>query len=314
MTERRTRMGGLIAVLALWAAAPAARADGFLGGDWTSGRQYRGFDVKGGLDLDARGDWEADATFAYAHSNSGTESRSRQATLAFAHVMDDHWSSRAGVTGWRDSLNDVQYFGPSFGITYAAFDRPDDSVEGARGKEWLRVSFDADFFVYQAAQTTAAKIIKISRTSSAVIPAGQGGVSLAQWHPYVLVERPLADGRIVPWGSIGHDFYSKNPSVIEARSGTPQFSASAGSLNGLVGGLLETTVSAGLNLTLPAKLKATASFGLEKQSTDGHWATTQGAGLSRLFWDRCKLSASWARSIQDGVPQDLVTAGGSLYF
>ncbi|MFI5349572.1 MAG: hypothetical protein ACHQ2Z_08520 [Elusimicrobiota bacterium] len=270
--------------------------------------------MKGGMDLDERGDWEGDAAFAYAHSNSGTESRSRQLTLAFTHIMDDHWTSRASATGWRDSINDVQYFGPSFGITYSAFDQPDEALKGAGGKDWLRVSFDAEFFVYQAAQTTAARVIRISRTSSTVIPAGQGGVSLAQWHPFLMVERPLADGKIVPWGQVGHDFYSKNPSVIEARSGRPQFSASAGSLNGLVGGLLETTVSAGLNLTLPAKVKATGSFGLEKQSTDGHWSTTQSAGLSRLFWDRCKLSASWSRSIQDGVPQDLVTAGGTLFF
>jgi hypothetical protein len=315
MNDRRAACRVLIAGLLValpWTSVPA-RAESFLGGDWTTGRGYRGFDVKGGLDLDERGDWEADAAFAYAHSNSGTESRSRQATLALVHTLDDHWTSRAGMTGWRDSLNNVQYFGPSAGITYAAFDRPDDRVEGARGKQWLRVSFDADLYVYQAGQTNL-RTIKISRTKTAVVPASPGTVSLAQWHPYLLVERPFAGESLTPWVQVGHDFYSKNPSIIEARSGRPQYSSSAGSLNGLVGGLLDTTGEVGLNLALPARFKATASLGVERQAADNHWATTQGAGLSRVFWDRLKLGGSWARSIQDGLAQDLVSGGLTWFF
>ena len=303
-------MAGLLALP--WTFVPA-RADSFLGGDWTTGRGYRGFDVKGGVNLDERGDWETDASFAYAHSNTGTESRSRQATVALVHTLDDHWSSRASMTGWRDSLNNVQYFGPSAGITYAAFDRPDDRVEGAHGKQWLRVSFDADLFVYQAGQTSL-RTIKISRTKSATVPAAQGTVSLAQWHPYLLVERPLANESVTPWVEIGHDFYSKNPAIIEARSGNPNFSSSAGSLNGLVGGLLYTTGSVGLNLSLPLHLKATASLGVEQESSNNQWATTQGAGLSSMFWEHIKIGASWARSIQDSVPTDLVSGGVTWLF
>ena len=312
---RRSLCLGLLAVLTLWAAAPAARAADFLGGDWTTGSGYRGFDVKGGLNLDAQGAWEGDATYAYAHSRTGTESRSNQLTLILAHIVDDRCSTRASMTGWRDTLNDVQYFGPSFGITYAAFDRPDDRVQGARGAQWLRVSLDSDLFVYQAGQTISPKVIKVSRTETAVIPAGQGSVSLAQWHPSFLVERPLMQEKLTPWVRISHDFYSKNPNDIEARAGQPQFSASANSLNGLVGGLLIATGEIGLSVALPAHLKLTASIGLEQEASDNKWATSQNAGLSGLYLDRrCRIGVSWARSIQDGVVQDLLTTGLSWFF
>lgn len=310
---RRSRAGALLAILL--AAAPAARADTFLGGDWTTGRNYRGFDVRGGVDLDAHGDWEADGEFAYAHSKTGTESRSRQATLTLVHTLDDHWSSRGGMTGWRDSLNDIQYFGPSFGVTYTAFaPSREEGGDESHGPDTLRVSLDSDLFVYQAGQTTSPRVISLSRSQTVVIPAGQGEVSLAQWHPYVLVEKPLAGGRVTPWVELAHSFYSKSPGLIEQRAGRPQFSSSSGSLDGLVGGLLQNTGVIGTNLKLGAGLKLTASLGAEQQATDNSWSVTQGAGLSETIADSAKLGVSWARSIQDGVPQDLTTFSAAWFF
>ncbi len=116
-----------------------------------------------------------------------------------------------------------------------------------------------------------------------MVPGAPGSVSLGQWHPYILVEKPTFGGAATPWVEVGRDFYSKNPGIIEARAGQPQFS-SAGSLNGLVGGLLYTTGVVGLNLALPAHLKATASFGLEQESSDNNGRRRRkGAGLKLDF-------------------------------
>jgi hypothetical protein len=306
--SRRRLIAALVGAAAL--AATAARADDFLGGDWTTGDGYRGFDVKAGVNLDSRGDWEGGATYAYDHSYAGTESRARELSLGVVHRMDAAWSSRFSLTGWRDNLNDVDYVGPSFGFTYVRYDDPSSPDRRAR----LKVSFDSDLFDFIANETTAPKTIRLTRTSTATIAGDQSSVSVAQWHPYFTVELPLDGGRVSPWILVGHDFYSKNPELIEERAGRPQFSTSANSLNGLVGGLVQNTDEVGINVRLPWRLRATASLGVEQIATDNTWATTQSAGLSGWAGEHLKLAVSWSRSIQDGVPQELLNGGLTWFF
>ncbi len=304
------RRVGLVLAVVLALAAPAARADDFLGGDWTTGNSYRGFDVKGGVSLDAKAEWEADATYSSAHSRSGTESRSRELVATLVHEADEAWTSRFGVTGWRDNLNDVDYFGPSYGFTYTAFDDP---ASKDKNETWS-ASFDNDMFVYKADETTAPKTIKLTRKISIVIPPDQSAVTLAQWHPYVHLEAPVFAGAVTPSVDYGHYFYSKNPALIEARTGRPNFSASANSLNGLVGGLNSDSASAGISVKLPLSVRVNGSFGAARSATDNSWATTQGAGVSVYLGDHVKPSASWSRTIQSGVSSDLVTGGATFYF
>lgn len=297
------------AFAALLLGVRAARADTFLGGDWTTGSGYRGFDVKGGVSLDQAAAWEADATFSSAHSYSGTESRSRELVVTLVHEADAAWTTRAGVTGWRDNLNDVDYFGPSYGFTYTAYDDPSSKDK----EETWSASFDNDLFVYKADETTSPKTVRLTRRVSIVIPGNQSAVTLAQWHPYAHLEVPFAGGAVTPSIDGGHMFYSKTPSEIEARAGRPNFSASAGSLNGLVGGLQSNTVSAGLSLKLPYGIRLNGSLGVQQSATDDSWATTQSASLSHYLGEDLKVSAAWNRSIQSGASQDLF-GGGATYF
>lgn len=290
--------------------ASAARADSFLGGDWTTGSGYRGFDAKGGLAFDADDARELDATYSYAHSVTGTESRSRELVLTYVRNYDPAWTSRAGVSGWRDSLNNVDFFGPSWGFTYASYDDP---ASKDRAERFL-VSFDNDLFVYKADETTTPRTIRFTRTASVTIPGGQSSVTLAQWRPYAHLEVPFFDGAVSPSIDYGHMFYSKDPALIEARSGRPRFSASANSLNGLTGGLNSDTAAAGVYVKLPFDFRLTGSLGVARSATDNSWATTQGAGLAVYLGERLKASTSWSRTIQGGVPADLFTSGGTIYF
>jgi len=283
-----------------------AGASGSIGGDWTTGNGYRGFDVKGDIDLDSKGDWNGAASYAYAHSKVGTESRSNQFTVGINHVMDEQWSSRFGFTGWEDTLNEVKYAGPSFGITYTEYDSPEADSES------YRVAFDNDFFLYKADQSSAARRVKVGN-AFVVIPANQGDVSLGQWHPSMLFEKPVQPW-LIPWAAISHSFYSKNPSLIEDRAGRPAFSSSSGALNGLVGGLFNNTGQLGVDFKLPAHLRLSLSLGVEQQASDNTWSTTQNAGLTGLFFDHWRAKVSWSRSIQNGLASDLVTAGSSWLF
>lgn len=297
-----------LAVLLL-AAAGAASADTFLGGDWTTGSGYRGFDAKAGLDLAEGGAYELDATYSYAHSFQSTESRSRELVATLVHVADDAWSTRASLTGWRDNLNDVDYFGPSYGFTWRWLGAADE--EGGKRPELASFSLDNDLFVYKADETFAPRSVVVAG-KRVVLPGGQSAVTLAQWHPSAHAEAPL--GSVTPSLDLGVDLYSKDPALIEARAGKPRFSASSGSLNGLVGGLISKSGALGVAFKLFWGLRATASLGVQQSATDNTWATVQGAALSAYPLDPAKVSVSWSRTIQAGLPSDIVTTGASWTF
>lgn len=284
-----------------------AFALGSIGGDWTTGEGYRGWDVKGDTDFDEKGTWGGSASYAYAHSNTSTESRSNQVTGSINHVIDEQWNSKFGATAWEDTINNVKYIGPNFGITITKY-----ASEDAVGESY-RIAFDNDLYLYKAYESSSPRTIKVARRS-VVIPADQGDVSLEQWHPTLTFEKPVCKPWILPWVAVSHSFYSKNPDLIEERAGRPNFSSSVGSLNGMVGGLFNNTAQAGLDFKLPAHIRLSFTLGTEQQATDNTWSTTQGISATALFFDHWHANLAWNRSIQDGVVQDLYTAGSAWWF
>jgi hypothetical protein len=287
----------------------AAFADYSFDGTFTTGQGYRGYQMETFADLDGGANWNGNLTYAYAHSEVGTPSLSRQITAGFTHVMDGEWKSRASFTGWYDNINDVWYVGPSAGLTYTDYEGSgDDKVEV------FRSSFDNNLYIYQAEETKNPRTIKISRKVTETIPAGQGGVSDGQWQPTLEVEKPFWGKFMTPSVTASHYFYTRNPVVIEQRAGQPNFSSSANSLNGLVGGFFNNSFVAGLKFELPATIMIKGSLGTEQLSSDNTWSTTQSLKVYASPMDKIDLSAGWSRSISDGVPQDLFSIDATLTF
>jgi hypothetical protein len=308
--------------------AASARADASLGGDFTTGQGYRGYDAKGDLDLDPKGIYSINALYSHVHSTVGTETKSNQGVLGLDHAVEDDWDFRASLTGWKDDISDVKYVGPSFGFSYTLY-RDDGSRNelrpsrtGADGERdsadrALVVVYNSDLFFYQTGVNASSETIteKSGRTTKKIaVPALDSIVSLFQFHPTLEFDIPLFGGKVTPSISAGHYFYSKDPGLIEQRAGEPYFASSAGGLNGLVGGLFLNNGQVALDLRLPWDIKLRGTLGAEQSASDNTWSTTQGAALTDVFFDRVKASLSWARSIQDGVPQDLFTGGLTVLF
>lgn len=295
------------ALAALCSVPKAALALGSFGGDWTTGNGYRGWDVKGDTDFDKDGKWGGSASYAYAHSNTGTESRSNQFTAGINHTLDEQWGSRASFTGWEDTINDVQYVGPSFGFTLTRYADP-EAVD-----ESYKIAFDNDLFLYKA-QTPSSRLIRFRRRLALTSPS-LGSASMGEWRPQLNFEKPLPFApKVIPWTTVSHYFYTKNPDIIEQRAGQPRFSAYSNSVSGLANGLFNNTATVGVDVKLPAHLRLSVALGVEQQATDNTWSTTQSAGITGLFFDHWHANLSWNRTIQDGLPQDLVTAGSAWWF
>ncbi len=320
------------AVAALWLCAPPARAGVSTTADWSTGNGYRGWDGRVRLDFDTRGEWSANAGYAWAHSKQGTESFSKQVTAGFEHNPDDAWSFRGTLTGWKEYLSDVDYFGPSWGFTYLAttrrptrrrrvFRKPDAREPGAPlesrsdepPEELWGVSFDNDLFFYHAPQSSAPRTIKLGR-SLVTAPPSPNALNVTQWHPYVELEKPLFEQNVVPSITVGHYFYTNNPSVIEEHAGQPRFSAAAGSLSSLAGGFFKTNGEAAVDVLLPLRLRLHGALSAQQQASDSTWAITQELSLKSRIGEVLSLTARWDRTIQVGVSSDQYTAGLTLYF
>lgn len=308
MPRNPRRLFRLFAALAC-AAAPAAGANALsLTGNYTTGSQYRGYEARTGLDFGADKEWGLNASYAQSHSTHDGESRTRQVTAGLSHDMDDNWSSRVDLIGWRDFINAVEYAGPSASFAYTAL-----GDERGGGDELFRTSFNADLFAMRADETTAPKTVVVKRKAT-VLPPQEGNVTLAQWHPSFEVEKPFWKGSVIPRLSFGHFFYSKNPTLIEARAGRPRFASSAGSINGLVGGTPKNDAKAGITFLLPGHIDLDGSLGVQQLATDNTWAATQAVSLSQKYMKRLRVEAAWSRTIQSGQVQDLYTGGLSLTF
>jgi hypothetical protein len=295
--------------------AGTARADAGFGGDFTTGQGYRGFDVKGDADLGSIFPASLNAYYSHVHSTVGTETKSNQIVLGFDHTADDGWDFRGSLTGWKDDISDVKYVGPSFGFDYTIFDGESGGREPSDQR--LIVTYNSDFFFYQTGVNASSTTITTGRGKTAkktVVPPLNDAVNLFQFHPTLELDAPLFENKATPFVQIGRSFYSKNPGLIEERAGDPYFATSANSLNALAGGLFSDDGSIGVNLRLPGEVRLRATLGVEQSATDQSWATTQGVAVSRVFFDLFRAKAAWNRTIQGGIPQDLVTAGGSFLF
>jgi hypothetical protein len=338
---RRTAF--LLAVALLPVSSAAEMPDIATMADWTTGNGYRGWDGKANLDWGKHPDWGLNGGFAWAHSHGGTETLSKQVTLGFSHTPDDNWSLRGTLTAWRDYISDVRYAGPSWGVTYlvneAGVPKPGarhalETVERTRytgdqdpmgdlepaaqpagdtPDEIFGASFDNDLFFYHAPQTPINQIVLV-RGKPVLAPPTPTATDLSQWHPEFEVEKPLLDQRILPSLTFGHYFYTRDPAVIEQRSGQSRFAASAGSLSSLAGGLFKNDVTPAIDFTLPWHSHLRASLAMSQSATDNNWAITQELAVRTTIAGRVRIKAKWDHTIQYGSGTDQYTVGLTLLF
>lgn len=322
-------------------------AENSLGFDITGGAGQSGYDTTGKLDVGPDRDWETSLSFAHLHTTIGTASNTNQWTGGMEHEFDPAWESHANVTYWDDTLNDIHYAGPTFGFTYTLKQGGGTSVETPgqkktttdeldddeiinpleerkkdqtnEAKDLLSISLDTDLFIYgtevDASSTTRTVLnAKTHRLVTQVVPPVSGTADTTELHPNLTLDVPLFDAAIVPFVTLGHDFYSRDPAALEALAGRPRFTAAAGQLNTLVAGFVENNGSVGFSYLLPWDLLFNASIGTEQLATDQTWATTQSVSLNRTFFDHLKLKLEWDRAIEDGISTDTIIGGMTWKF
>ncbi len=102
--------------------APIAGASSSsVGFDVSGGEGDSGYSIEGDLGLPPLADTSAaivSLSYAYQHSTVGTDSESHQYTLGLSNTVDSNLEGHGSLTYWKDTLNDIQYAGPSFGFTY----------------------------------------------------------------------------------------------------------------------------------------------------------------------------------------------------
>jgi hypothetical protein len=335
MTVKRT-LTTFICLLAsarLWPLL--AHAEGSAGFDVQGGVGTTGFDLSGSLDIKpdpSQKPWEASVSDSYLHTKVGTESKTNQFVLGVSHEVDANREGHGQLTFGKDSINDVKYAGPTFGVTYtwleggpsAAFtpkghaydentaDTPNSS-EHAEGAESAALTLDADLFFYSTDVSVSSRTVQVGQRQ-VVLRGGSGTVHDTMFHPNVSFEKPLLDETLTPYAIAGHYFYSTDPAAIENVAGRPRFASAAGRLTSLVGGLLENNAEVGIRFLLPAAFAATTRLGAEQTATDRSWATIQGVSLSRRFWEHLKAKLEWTRTIQYGASADLFAGGLTYYF
>jgi hypothetical protein len=301
------------------------------GVDVTEGVGTSGFELNGSLDLKPEGiknPIEASVAYAHQHTTVGTESRTNQYTAGLDHDLDNNWNYHGQVTYWDDSLNEIHYAGPTLGFTYtwnendhpakAKSEESETETEPASENEMAALSVNADLFFYGtevvASSTTRRVRNPIThQLQSVVIGPADRSIHLTQFHPSATLEKPFGDS-VTPYLTAGHYFYSKDPASIEALAGRPRLAASVNQINGLVAGFSNNNVEVGVRWALPWRVNSNFRLGAVQETTDNHWATTQGVTLTRTFIDHLKIKLDWSRSIQDGVSDDLFTTGLTWQF
>jgi len=308
----------LIAVV-MGSAPVWASAESSLGFDVSGGIGTNGHAVNGTLALPPTGDTastQLSLDYAYLYSTFEAESRTNQYTFGLSHTVDDSLEGHGTVTYWDDSINNIHYAGPSFGVTHTWNSAGADE---SSKDEIAALSLNADLFLYQTDISQSSSTKKVYDTAlrkyvTKVIPAGTPNADTTQFHPSLNFEVPLFEQAVTPFITYGHYFYSQNPAILENLAGRPRFSASANQLNGLVGGFLSNNAEIGLRCILPADFELTPQFGAEQLATDNSWAITQGLELDWTFWKHWTAKAAWSRSIEEGASLDIFTGGLTYAF
>ncbi len=330
---RLTPLFIFLGVLSFYARLEASNSLGFdvLGGVGTSG-----YGINGSVDLrpaTVKSPYEVSVSYSHQHSTIGTESKTNQITGSLAHAFGDHWQASAQVTGFKDTVNDIHYVGPSLGWTYlwtnGSDSAPTDtelpssqnemSSEPAEKNEIAAVSINADLFFYGTevnASSTTRRVFnrRLNRFVQQTVPPSSSEEKITQFHPSITAEKPLFDSNATPYLTYGHYFYSRDPADIEALAGRPRFASSANQLNGLVGGFLNNNAEVGLRASLPWRVESDFRIGAEQEITDNKWATTQGITLSRPVISHMNAKIDWSRVIQSGISSDLFTGGLTYNF
>lgn len=334
---------GIAVFLLVATAAARAEASDSLGFDVLGGVGTTGFDTTGTLDIkaqDVKNPYTASLSYAHEYTTFDTPSRTNQYTLGLDHDVDDNWNGHGDLTYWDDSINQIHYGGGTGGVTYTwlegespvshkqevAKDEEETSAAGnemstepASKDEIAALTFNTDLFVYGTevtASSTTRKVFdeKLDRYVKEAVPPETGTAKTTQAHPYFTFEKPLFDSQATPYLTVGHYFYSKDPTAIEALAGRPRFAASADQINGLVGGFLKNNGEIGMRVSLPFDVDSDFRLGAEQEFTDNTWATTQGITLTRTFSDHVKAKLDWSRAIQYGVSDDIFTGGLTYMF
>jgi hypothetical protein len=324
MTKSRVIFQRALIAVVLGGAPAWASSGSSLGFDVSGGVGTDGYSVNGALALppaDDSASTQLSLSYAYLHSTIDMETRTNQYTFGLAHTVDDSLEGHGTVTYWDDSLNDIHYAGPSFGLTYTWNGAGEDDSAGSESSkdEIAALSLNADLFLYMTEISESSTTRKVFDTAlrryvEKVIPAGTPNANTTQFHPSLNFEVPLFEQVATPFLTYGHYFYSQNPSILENLIGRPRFSGSVNQLNGLVGGFLNNNASVGVRFSLPADFQLTPQFGTEQLVTDNSWAVTQGVELDWTFWTHWSSKLAWNRSIEEGTSLDVFTGGLTYAF
>lgn len=283
-------------------AEPAAPAEGSAGATYTGGSGYRGYELRGSVALDLNAAWSLRASFAHSDATVPLESRTNQGTFGVDHAVDERAEARGSLTASREFVSGVRCFGASGGLSYRL-----DS--GAPKASEASLSLDADAFFYSTEASADERVVHGAGGRTLILPASTSVVDLTQFHPTMAFERSFLAGRFRTSASVGYSFYSQEPAKIEALAGRPRLSASAGSLNALVGGFFRQTGKLALSVSLPADVRLLGALGAARFATDGSWALTQELEASFVRWENWKPKLGWARILEHGLRQDLLSVG-----
>jgi hypothetical protein len=313
-----------LAVIVIGGAPAWASSDSSLGFELTGGVGTDGYSFNGNLGLPPASETAStllSLNYAYLHSTIGTETRTNQYTLGLSHTVDDSLEGHGSLTYWDDTLNQIHYAGPSFGLTHAWNSGDSTKLPGSESSkdEIAALSLNADLFLYQTEISESSSTKKVFDTGlrryvEKLIPAGTPNANTTQFHPSLNFEVPLFDQAAVPFVTYGHYFYSQNPGILEGLVGRTRFSGSSNQLNGMVGGFLNNNADIGVRCSLPTDFELTPQFGTEQLITDNTWAITQGVELDWTFLKHWTTKLVWSRAIEEGVSQDTFSAGLTYAF
>jgi len=290
-----------------------AHATTSVGFDVTGGVKQSGFDMTGKLDVGPQKDWETSFSFAHLYSEiGGQESRTNQFTGGVAHTFDPTLDAHLDITGWKDSINQIHYAGPTLGFTYNW-----KTSESDKGPDILDVTLDTDIFVYgtEVTASSTTKTIRVGRRLiTTVIPPANSVENTTQLHPNLTIEKPLFDEQWTPFITAGHYFYSRDPEALENIAGQPRFALSAGHLNSMISGFLNNNGSTGFTWEIPWDLSFYVSLGASELAIDKTWATSQQVSLNRTFAECLTAKLEWDRVIEEGITTDTISGGLTYKF
>jgi len=290
------------------------------GGDGTSQTEVSGtldFGVSNGETMfgssrkDPQKDFTASLDYVHLYTNSSSLSRTDQITGGLSHTINHGvWEVRGNATAWKDSINLINYIGPSIGLTYTW---KKGQSEGEEGTDVLSIAQDDEVLFYGTDISESSATIKIGGKEFK-IPPKTVKERLTQIHPSLRLDLFLFDGMVSPFVSVGYYFYSQDPAKIENLAGRPIFSPSSGRINSLTGGFLKKSGSTGLSLSLPKNVECVFTYGRDQIATDNSWTTTYEVTLTHTFFEHYKLKAEWSQTIQSGIATNLYLGGLSYLF